>query len=343
MKQLALLLVVFSLAASAANYTAQQTTRDGVEVVVLTDAARHTVVTLVPSAGNATYEMKVNGKDVLRTPVGNLAEFKKKPGSNGIPFLAPWANRIDSPFFYANGKKYNFNLDLKNVSLGRNKFPIHGLLGNSSAWRVAAVKADRRAAEVTSRLEFYKYPDLMAQFPFAHTIEITHRLSDGVLEVETVLINHSTEPMPNAIGFHSYFRVNDAPPDQWKLHVGARDHWVLSPELIPTGERKPVSYADPLPLAGVTFDDVFSNLVRGADGRGEFWLQGKTEKVSVIFGPKYDVAVIYFGGRDNIAIETMTAITNGYNMAHAGTYKELQSVPPGGQWRESFWIKPTGF
>ena len=184
----------------------------------------------------------------------------------------------------------------------------------------------------------------MAQFPFAHTIEMTYRLSDGALEVETVLENHSTEPMPVAVGYHPYFQVHDAPRDQWKVHVAARERLTLSPLLIPTGEKTAVSFPDPLPLAGTQLDDVFSGLVRGADGRSEFWVQGKNEKVSVVYGPKYTVAVIYAPqGRDFICFEPMSAVTNAFNLAHKGVYKELQSVPAGGSWRESFWIRASGF
>jgi hypothetical protein len=39
----------------------------------------------------------------------------------------------------------------------------------------------------------------------------------------------------------------------------------------------------------------------------------------------------------------MAAITNALNLAQKGLYKELQSVPPGGTWRESFWISPRNF
>jgi aldose 1-epimerase len=39
----------------------------------------------------------------------------------------------------------------------------------------------------------------------------------------------------------------------------------------------------------------------------------------------------------------MSAITDAFNLAHAGVYGELQSIPPGGRWRESFWIVPSGF
>jgi aldose 1-epimerase len=185
---------------------------------------------------------------------------------------------------------------------------------------VVACKADGQAAEVTSRLEFWKYPDLMEQFPFAHTIELTYRLKEGVLQVETVIHNHAVEPMPVAIGFHSFYRVNDAPPDQWTIHLGARDHVTLSPEGLPTGERTSVEskYADPLPLKGVRFDDVFTSMTRDASGRGEFWIQGKTEKVSVIYGPKYDVATVMAGDGDFTVMETMSAIPNAFKPGAPG-------------------------
>ena len=44
-----------------------------------------------------------------------------------------------------------------------------------------------------------------------------------------------------------------------------------------------------------------------------------------------------------ICIEPMAGITNALNLAHRGVYKELQSIPPGGTWQESFWIRPSGF
>jgi aldose 1-epimerase len=38
-----------------------------------------------------------------------------------------------------------------------------------------------------------------------------------------------------------------------------------------------------------------------------------------------------------------SAITNAFNLAHAGLYQGLQSIPPGQHWVESFWIRPSGF
>jgi hypothetical protein len=39
----------------------------------------------------------------------------------------------------------------------------------------------------------------------------------------------------------------------------------------------------------------------------------------------------------------MSGPTNAFNLKQAGKYADLQTIPPGGKWRESFWIHPTGF
>jgi aldose 1-epimerase len=330
--------------ATAANYSAQKSTDHDVEIVRLSDAAHKTEVAIAPSFGNMAYEMKVNGKNILFLPVAGIAELKAKPALAGVPFLWPWANRIDQEAFWANGKKYLLNPDLKNIRYDANHKPIHGLLAFSPLWQVTELEADGKSARVTSQLEFAKHPELLAQFPFAHTVEMTYRLADGVLEVETVLHNHSSEAMPVALGFHPYFQLHDAPRDQWKVHLAARDQYKLSDVLIPTGEKSPHKFADPQPLAGAQLDTVFGALVRGSDGRARFSVTGKQEKISVIYGPKYTVAVVYAPpGKDFICFEPMAAITNAFNLAHTGAYKELQSVPGGGEWRESFWIEPGGF
>jgi aldose 1-epimerase len=341
MKATALLALLFCAAASAANYSARQAVVDTVDVVILADAARKTEVTILPSIGNMAYDFKVNGKSILDEPAGGLAKFKERPSFSGIPFLSPWANRLDQPSFYANGKKYIFNPGLGNV---RGNGPMHGFLNTSNAWKVVESKADAKSAWVTSRLEFWKYPDMMAQFPFAHTIEMTYRLQDGVLLVETLLRNQSAEPMPVSIGFHPYFRLTDSKRDQWKVHVPVRDHWVVDGRKIPTGQIEPAGLPDPMLLQGRVFDDYYNNLIRGADGKAEFWVQGEKEKISVLFGPKYTVCVFYAPeGREYLCFEPMAAMTNALNMSQAGTYKDLQSIPPGGEWRESFWVRPSGF
>ena len=158
------------------------------------------------------------------------------------------------------------------------------------------MNADADSAWVTSRLAFFSEPAWIKQWPFAHTIEITHRLHDGVLEVRTTITNMSGQPMPVAIGFHPYFRLTDSVRDEWTLSVGARTHWRLAPTKIPTGETEPIErlFATPLavPLRDFTLDDVFGDLVRDPEGRATVSLIGKAQRLDVVFGPNYRAAVI---------------------------------------------------
>ena len=328
----------------AANYSAQKTTTDSIDVIKLIDEQRHIVVTVVPSMGNNSYSMTVNGKEIFYTPAQSLADWKAKPAHAGNPLLAPWANRLDQDAFFANGKKYNLNPDLKNVGHDGNGKPIHGLLVYAPQWKVTAIKSDGNAAWVTSRLEFWRYPDYMAQFPFAHNLEMTYKLSNGELEVETVLENLSTETMPVSLGYHPYFRLSDSKRDAWKVHLPVKEHVILSNVLIPTGQHEPNTLADPMSLAGTKLDDIFANLQYGANGRAEFSVQGVSEKITVGYSKNYPIAVVYAPpGREFICFEPMTGPTNAFNLAHAGIYKNLQTIPAGGQWKASFWITPSGF
>jgi aldose 1-epimerase len=326
------------------NYAARRSVVDGVEIVRLADAASYTEVFIATSIGNMAYEMNVAGKNVLWFPYPGPAALRENPALCGIPFLAPWANRIDGGAYWANGKRYLLNPELGGLRRDANGKPIHGLLAFSPAWTLEAAGSDDRSAYATSRLDFWKHPEMMAQFPFAHTIAMTYRLAAGALEVETTLENLSADPMPVAIGYHPYFRLHDAPRARWKVHLAARSRAVLDRLVIPTGELQPAHFADPHPLAAGQLDDVFTDLVRGPDGQAVFWVEGERERVEVAYGPKYSVAVVYApDGRDFICFEPMAALTNAFNLSHAGLYRELQSIPPGARWQESFRISASGF
>ena len=330
---------------AAGNYTAVKTTDHGVEIVRLADAARGVEVSIVPSVGNRAYEMKVHGKNILYFPVPDVGAFKSGGGRglNGIPFLAPWANRMAGAGFWANGTKYIFNSDLGTVRVAQNGIAIHGMLTASALWQVTEVASDAQSAHVTSRLEFWKYPDLMANWPFAHEYEITYRLSEGSLEVSAAVTNLSTQPMPVSLGFHPYFNIPDVARADSTAHIPARKHVQTDPQLVATGEMKPNDLPEAVSLKDHTLDDGFTDLVRGPDGRATFSIEGAGRQIQVIYGPKYTVAVVYAPPNQNyICFEPMAAITNGVNLAHDGKYPELQMVAPGAKWRESFWVRASG-
>ena len=384
-------LLVFGLAilscatASVASAQPRYSVKTTGDIVQLRDTKTDTTVSVMTSVSNA-YEMVVKGQNLIRMTFGTVDEFRARPGLNGIPLLAPFANRLDEQAFYANGKKYNFDMELGNV---RGTIPIHGYLSGVKDWKLIEAKADATAAWVTNKLDFYRNPQWMKQFPFAHTLEMTYRLQDGVLEVRTKIQNLSVEPMPVAIGFHPYFQLTDSSREDWTLSVGAKTRWLLAENKIPTGETEAIGkfFPDPHAIALKDFDldDVFGDLERDAQGRAVVSVKGKGQQLDVLVGPNYRSLVLYSpnpanargggvaGGRGRgqdqtsaspapatpgvpltgtnpnlptrgfIAFEPMVGITDSMNLAQKGLYKELQSIPPGGSWQESFWLRPKGF
>jgi aldose 1-epimerase len=198
----------------------------------------------------------------------------------------------------------------------------------------------------------------MAQFPFAHTIEMTYRLAAGVLEVKLRLQNLSSEPMPVSIGFHPYFQLTDSPREDWTARIGAKKHWMLNGDKIPTGETQPIEqmFLDPnrIALKDFNLDDVFSDLVRDTNDRALMSVKGQSQQLEVLFGPKFNTVVVFSpkprdsangaGAIPNfICFEPMAGISDAMNLAYRGLYHELQMLPPGEIWQESFWIRPSGF
>ena len=348
----AVLAAAVALAASGAqaSYRAERVGK----VVRLTDTGTDTVVSFAPSVGNMAFGMRVKGHDVLYFPFPSIDEYTRGPGGN--PFLAPWANRLDELAFYANGRRYAFDIELGNV---RGPTPIHGLLTRAEGWEVVELEADATSAWAVSRLEFFRYPLWMKQFPFAHTIEITHRLKDGVLEVHTRVLNQSVESMPVSIGFHPFLQLTGSKRHEWTLSIGARRQWLLDEKKIPTGATSPIEqfFPDPpaVPLRDQDLDHVFGDLVRDEQGRAVMSVSGASQRLDVLFGPRYRVVVVFaprpsaqpdatgaVQERNFVCFEPMAGITNAMNAAHKGLYQELQSIPPGGEWAESFWIRPRG-
>lgn len=329
-----------TLMLNAARYGAEDNTVGGIQIVKLIDHDNKTEVSVLVSIGNNAFDMKVNGKPVFWSPYADIKDQKAKPAMLGNPFLAPWANRLDHDGFKFDGKEYPLNKSYGNVRRDGNGLPIHGLITYTDRWEVKEARVSGEAAWVTSRIDMWKYPDIMAHFPFAHSIEMTYRLSNGALEVETAVFNHSNVRMPLSVAYHPYFQVTDAPRDEWTVKLPAASRVELTSKLVPSGEKKPNPYTGAVSLKGLVLDDVFD----GVNGDREFSVTGKTQTVRVVYGPKYPVSVVYApAGRPFICFEPMTGVTNAFNLNAEGKYPELQTVPAGGVWRESFWIKVSGF
>ena len=282
--------LVWAAPAAAQRYTARQ---DG-DLIELADTAAQINVSVVWSMGNA-WRIQVKGKDLVRTSAA-LADFQARPGFNGMPLLAPFANRLDETAFYANGKKYNFDLELGNV---RGPIPSTGFVNGSRAWQLVEYKSDGKSAWVTCKLDFYRNPQYMKQWPFAHTITMTYRVAEGALEVRTRLDNLSTEPMPVVIGFHPIFELPEGTRNDWTVSADAKTHWIEIPQRLPTGETQPIekffgSERTAIQLGKYALiDDVFTDLVRDARGRATMKLMHSGKELHVSLGPNYKTVLMW--------------------------------------------------
>jgi aldose 1-epimerase len=332
---------VYNDGMSAAPYSAERTTDHGVAVVRLTDEASGVEIFVAPTLGNRAYAMKVRGANILHMPARNIAELT---ALSGIPFLAPWANRIPGGGFRANGQWYAFNESLGTLRIHPGHIAIHGMLTSSDLWQVTDTDSDSSGAWVSSRLEFWRYPRLMANWPFAHEYEMTYRLSGGELETDVAVKNLSAEPMPIVIGFHPYVTIPGVPRVECLAHIPARTSVVVDEHMCATGEMRPNPLPDPTPLATHLLDDGYTDLTRDARGNSVFWLEGGGRRIEVSFGPKWQVGVVYApAGQEFICFEPMAAVTNGVKLAAEGKYDALQTLEPGGIWRESFRVRGINF
>jgi aldose 1-epimerase len=352
--KLRLILAVFMLIAGSSggfavgNYSVTKKLVEGHTTYHLLDAKRKMDFGIVPDIGNFAYQFKVNGKDVLISPESFEAYLQKHGFGWGIPFLAPYANRIEQEYYYFQGRKFLLNDSLGNILRDQFKQPIHGLLVFDPRWEVVKTGgSETEGAFITSRMEFYKYPDLMAQFPFAQVYQITYRLKDGKLECTTKVSNVSKSLLPVLFAFHPYFHP-DGPREDWVLSNSAKYYWMLTDRLVPTGEKKPTEELTPNPLEfklGKTFlDNLFSDLERDRNGLGHVWVKGKTQKIAVEYSREYDFAVIY-APLDNalICLEPQTGPTNAFNLSHEGKFNGLIVLEPGKTFKATYRIIPTGF
>lgn len=331
------------------SYSACVTRIDGVDVVRLSGASG-TSVSIAPKVGNTAYEFLVNGKNAFWFPFQSVGEFARRPDLCGNPFLAPWANRLDEDAFYANGIRYELNRSIDNYLRDPLGQPIHGLLLFANQWEVADLRAGSDSARATSRLDFTRHPALMAQFPFAHRIEMTYVLEDRTLETRIAVSNEGGEAMPLSVGFHPYFQLHDSQRDDWRVRLAADAVWDLSDRFIPTGRTSAITTTFPraadLPLRDQFLDHVFDGLRRDEDGWARFHVRGVRERVCVEYGPGFPVAVVYAPageGQSFVCFEPMSGITNAFNLAHRGTYSRLPTVDPGCTWRARFRISVQGF
>ena len=97
------------------RYTVDEIEQDGFRTIRLADQEADLRVSVAPEIGNNAFAMLHRGHDFLWRPEASLSSLREKKLLFGIPFLAPWANRLDQDRYWVNRTPYLINRELGNI------------------------------------------------------------------------------------------------------------------------------------------------------------------------------------------------------------------------------------
>jgi len=257
--------------------------------------------TFAPGAGMIGTSLRHRGDELLEQRDG-LDAYVKSAKTFGIPLLHPWANRIDGPRYSVAGKDVELDLNSPLVHTEDNGLPIHGLASACPYWEVVGRDTDGLHA----RLDYGAHEDLLAGFPFPHTLEIEISLDPDALHHTTRLTATTDQPVPVSFGYHPYLTLPGVAREDFLVTFPVRRQMLLDDRGIPTGTDE-VANIPPGALGDRTYDDGFSELREPI----EFGLEGGGRRIGVRFDEGYPYAQVWAPpGQQFICYEPMTAPTN---------------------------------
>lgn len=300
------------------RYTVTTAPWGAVEIITLSDATGMSAA-IAPAWGNNCFML--HGQQPILEPV-TFDAMQARPTSYGVPILFPFPNRLRDGVILWRGQRYPIDP------------PRHGFV-RDKAWRVLATGAtDEAGAWMTARVEASTYAEaILRQFPFPFTLDVTYRLRDSGLYMETVMYNTGDQAMPVGFGIHPYFRC----PTPGTLCVPAQQRWELEDSL-PTGRLLPVDGAydlrQPRDVATLELDDIYTGLRADPDGQVRCRLRDHAQglETTVVFAAAdFPHVVVYTppAPRQAICIEPYTCPTDGLNLQERGIESQRVILEPG--------------
>jgi galactose mutarotase-like enzyme len=317
-------------ATTAHRYRIEVTELSGLPAAVLHDDAAGLRATWAIGAGMLGASLVHQGEELLWQGAGVEAYVRERTFM-GIPFLHPWANRLDGFDYHAGGHDVTLDPQSSLLKLDHG-LPIHGLLNASPDWSLEELSADAERARMLAALAFDS-PALLAAFPFPHRVEIALEARDGVLAVTTTVTATGAEPVPVAFGFHPYLQIPGVPRAEWEVSFPVRRRLLLDSRQIPTGATEEVG---PItgPIGNRTWDDGFDQI----DAPRRFVVRAAPRSITIDYVDGYPNAQVFAPpGRGFICIEPMTAPAN----ALRGPDSALRWVAPGDSHSATFRIIPS--
>jgi aldose 1-epimerase len=271
---------------------------DDIERVVLRSG--ELAATFAPGAGMLGVSLR-DGEDELLGQRRGVESYVRDGKTMGIPLLHPWANRLAADEFRVGGVAVHVGGDAPHVRRDEHGLAIHGLLAGARGWVVESVSD----AELVAAFAF-DAPDLLASFPFPHTLRIEVTLRDAALRLRTTLTPTGDRAVPVAYGFHPYLRLPGVPRAEWRIELPALRALALDDRGIPTGASTSAPAATHV-LGERAWDDAFDGVEPGA----AFAVAGGGRRLAVRFEAGFAATQVYAPlTEDVVCFEPMTAPTN---------------------------------
>lgn len=270
----------------------------------------------IPSAGMIGVSLTDDGVELLGQRRG-LDAYLSDGKTMGLPVLYPWANRLSTNTFEAEGVLVDIAPDGAGVRTDPNGLLIHGLLAAHPDWQVLSETGD----ELVVGFDFAGHPELLASFPFPHTVELSVTLRQRTLTLRTVVTATTDTAVPLCFGFHPYLQLPDTPRDHWLVETPAMRHLGVDDRGIPTGAGTAQDARQEV-LGDNTFDDGYDQVADGS----VFAVSGGGRRVEVRFIEGYPAAQIFAPpGESVICFEPMAAPTDALTR---GEYRTAQPGQP---------------
>jgi aldose 1-epimerase len=264
-------------------------------------------VAIAPAVGGAIASFALGGVDVLRpTPAAAMAERNVR--AFACYPLVPYSNRIADATLRHAGRDYPLARNF-----GDHPHAIHGV-GWQVAWDVVAAGAnsallthDHQATGATAQA----WP-----FPFRATqrFALSAAGDAALLSVTLTVANTGREPFPFGLGWHPYFPKSPAAT----LAFRATGVWANDATQLPIGHLDiPAAWRFDAARAidAATLDNVFT----GWSGAAHIAWPERALQVALGADRACDHLVVFVPpGRDFLAIEPVTHMTDAFNRHAAG-------------------------
>jgi aldose 1-epimerase len=248
--------------------------------------------------------------------------------------LIPWPNRLEDGAYEFDGHRHQ--LALTEPERGN---AIHGLV-RDAVWTVGERESHRVVMEHVL--------DPQPGYPFTLSLAVEYALSEAGLHVRTTATNSGPDACPFGSGQHPYLTLGTPTVDPLILCAPGRTVLREDERGIPVG-REPVEgteydFSRPRAIGATSFDDAFTDLDRGMDGRARVELRDPASRAGLTLwvDETYSYLQLFTGdplpdvSRRSLAVEPMTCPPNAFR-----TGEDLVRLEPGATLTSAWGITPA--